>query len=219
MDQLLAIKVFSRVVELGGFTKAAELLGMPKTTVSKLISDLELHLSAKLLKRTTRNVTVTAEGAIYFERTARWLRELDDIDGGFDVDRTKPRGRVQVDISAWVASSVLIPRLLDFYARYPDIDIEMNVSDRTAHLIRENADCAVRGGALNDLSMIGRPLGSSRWVTAATPAYLARYGTPTHPDDLKSGHLLINYQLAATGRPAPFNFQKNGRPARSAFWI
>ncbi|WP_165778973.1 LysR family transcriptional regulator [Paraburkholderia hospita] len=96
MDQLLAIKVFSRVVELGGFTKAAELLGMPKTTVSKLISDLELHLSAKLLKRTTRNVTVTAEGAIYFERTARWLRELDDIDGGFDVDRTKPRGRVQV---------------------------------------------------------------------------------------------------------------------------
>jgi LysR family transcriptional regulator for bpeEF and oprC len=210
VDQLTAIKVFCRVVETGGFTRAADALDMPKATVSKLVSDLEAHLRIKLLKRTTRSVQVTLDGAGYYERVSRWLRELDDIDSSFDSDRVKPRGRIAIDASAWVASTILIPALPRFHAEFPDIQIELGVSDRTIHLIRENVDCAVRGGPLHDQTMVGRLIGESRWMTAASPEYLERFGAPGHPDDLASGHLLIHQQVAATGRPVPFRFEKNG---------
>jgi len=208
VDQLNAIRVFAQVVQLGGFTKAAESLGMPKTTVSKLVRDLEGHLSVKLLKRSTRSVQVTAEGAAYYELTARWLDELREIDASLDSVTAEPRGLVHVDASAWVASNVIIPNLPDFYARHPYIEVEISVSDRAAHLIRESADCAVRSGMVSDLSMVARPLGTSRWVTAATPSYLQRHGTPSHPDDLRKGHILINYQMTGSGRATPIIFQK-----------
>ncbi len=210
MDQLAAIKVFCRVVEAGGFTKAADSLDMPKATVSKLVGGLEDHLRVKLLKRTTRQVQVTPDGVAYYERVSRLLRELDDIDSAFDSERVKPRGRIAVDASAWVANAVLIPALPRFYAEFPDIQIELGVSDRTVHLIRENTDCVIRGGLLDDQTMVGRLLGESRWVTAASPAYLARFGTPGSPQDLAKGHLLIPHQLASSGRATPFRFLKNG---------
>jgi len=210
VDQLTAIKVFCRIVETGGFTRAADALDMPKATVSKLVGDLEAHVRIKLLKRTTRSVQVTADGAAYYERVSRWLRELDDIDSAFDSRRVKPRGRITVDVSAWVASTILIPALPCFYAEYPDIHIELGVSDRTVHLIRENVDCVIRGGPLRDQTMVGRLLGESRWMTASSPKYLKRFGMPTHPNDLADRHLLIHHQLAASGRPVPFSFTRNG---------
>lgn len=209
MDQLNAIRVFAQVVQLGGFTKAAESLGMPKTTVSKLVRELEEHLRLKLLKRSTRSVQVTAEGAAYYERTARWLDELREIDGSLNSVAAEPRGLVHVDASAWVASNVIVPNLPDFYVRHPYIEVEISVSDRATHLIRESADCAVRGGVVRDFSMVARRLGASRWVTAATPTYLQRHGTPSHPDDLKKGHLLVNYQMTGSGRATPLIFQKD----------
>ena len=208
MDQLLAIKVFCRVAQLGGFTRAADSLDMPKATVSKLISELEAHLRIKLLKRTTRSVQVTPDGAAYYERVARWLRELDDIDSAFDSERVKPRGRIAIDASAWVAGAILIPALPRFYEEFPDIQIELGVSDRTVHLIRENTDCVIRGGPLEDQTMVGRLLGESRWITAASPSYLKRFGTPRHPSDLLNGHYLIHQQLAANGRAVPFRYLK-----------
>lgn len=211
MDQLAAIKAFCRVVEAGGFTKAADSLNMPKTTVSKLVGELEHHLRIKLLKRTTRSVQVTADGTAYYERASRWLRELENIDGLFNDQRTKPRGRIAVDASAWVANTVLIPALPRFYAEFPDIEIELGVSDRTVHLIRENTDCVIRGGPLHDQTMVGRLLGESQWITAASPEYLLRYGKPLQPSDLSKGHLLINYQLASSGRAVPFHYSENGR--------
>lgn len=210
VDQLTAIKVFCRVVETGGFTKAADVLDMPKATVSKLVGDLEVHLRIKLLKRTTRSVQVTSDGAAYYERISVWLRELDDIDSAFDRDRVKPRGRIAIDASAWVASAVLIPALPRFYADFPEIQIELGVSDRTVHLIRENVDCVIRGGRLPDQGMVGRLLGKSRWMTAASPEYLRRFGTPEHPHDLATGHWLVHQQVAASGRPVSFRFEKNG---------
>lgn len=212
MDQLNAIRVFVQVVELAGFTKAAKSLGMPKTTVSKLISDLETHLKVKLLKRSTRRVQVTPEGAAYYERTTRWLDELREIDGSFDSVTAQLHGLVHVNASAWVASNVIIPRLPDFYAKYPAIEIEISVGDRAAHLIRERADCAVRSGVVNDLSMVARPLGSSPWVTAATPAYLQHHGIPLHPSDLSKGHVVINYQSTSSGRSTPLIFHTDGEP-------
>ena len=183
----------------------------PSLLRSKLIGDLEVRLRTKLLKRTTRSVQVTPDGAAYYERVVRWIRELDDIDSSFDSDRVEPRGRIAIDTSAWVASTILIPALPRFHAGFPGIQIELGVSDKTVDLIRENVDCVVRGGLLHDQAMVGRQLGESRWMTAASPEYLARFGTPGHPSKLRDGHLLVHQQIASSGRPVPFRFQHEGR--------
>jgi DNA-binding transcriptional LysR family regulator len=208
MDQLLAIRVFARVVEAGAFTRAADSLDMPLATVSKLVRSLEQHLGVKLLQRTTRRVTVTPEGAAYYERTSRVLKELEDIDSGFASSHQRPRGRLRIDIGSANASCVLIPALPDFMALYPDIRVDLGVSDRQVDLIGENVDCVVRGGNADELSLVARPLGRASWVTCATPDYLKLHGRPTHPDQLKSGHRIVSYVSARTGRIMPMCFQK-----------
>jgi LysR family transcriptional regulator for bpeEF and oprC len=208
MDQLLAIRVFARVVEAGAFTRAADSLDMPLATVSKLVRLLEQHLGVKLLLRTTRRVTVTPEGAAYYERTSRVLKELEDIDSGFTSAHRRPRGRLRIDIGSANASCVLIPALPDFIARYPDIRVDLGVSDRQVDLIGENVDCVVRGGNADELSLIARPLGRASWVTCATPDYLKQHGRPTHPDQLKSGHRIVSYVSPRTARAMPMRFQK-----------
>jgi DNA-binding transcriptional LysR family regulator len=211
MDQLSAMRAFCRVVETGAFTRAADVLDMPKATVSKLISDLETHLRVRLLNRTTRSVQATSEGAAYYERASVWLRELDDLDSVFAGANARPRGRLAVDASAWVASAVLIPALPHFRDEYPEIQLELSVSDRTIHLVRDNVDCVIRGGELADQTMVGRSLGRSKWLTAASPTYLDRYGIPQHPEELSRGHALVTYHLASNGRPTPFRFGRDGR--------
>jgi DNA-binding transcriptional LysR family regulator len=208
VDQLLAIRVFARVVEAGAFTRAADSLDMPLATVSKLVRSLEQHLGVKLLQRTTRRVTVTPEGAAYYERTSRVLKELEDIDSGFASSHQRPRGRLRIDIGSANASCVLIPALPDFIALYPDIRVDLGVSDRQVDLIGENVDCVVRGGNADELSLVARPLGRASWVTCATPDYLKLHGRPTHPDQLKSGHRIVSYVSARTGRIMPMCFQK-----------
>jgi LysR family transcriptional regulator for bpeEF and oprC len=208
MDQLLAIRVFARVVEAGTFTRAADSLRMPNATVTKLIQTLETHLGVKLLQRTTRRVTVTQDGAAYYEKTARLLKELDDIDTSFGTSQSKPRGHLRVDCGASTASLLLIPALPEFLQRYPDIQIDLGVSDKPIDLIADSVDCVIRGGVLADMSMIGRQIGSAAWVTCATPAYLEKHGVPTHPGELESGHSLINYLSARTGRVMPMRFVK-----------
>ncbi|MGE8159986.1 LysR family transcriptional regulator [Paraburkholderia sp. NPDC080076] len=208
MDQLLAIRVFARVVEAGAFTRAADSFEMPLATVSKLVRSLEQHLGVKLLQRTTRRVTVTAEGAAYYERTSRVLKELEDIDSGFASAHQRPRGRLRIDIGSANASGVLIPALPDFIARYPDIRVDLGVSDRQIDLIGENVDCVVRGGSVDEPSLVARPLGRASWVTCATPDYLKQHGRPMHPDQLKSGHRIVSYVSARTGRVLPMRFQK-----------
>jgi LysR family transcriptional regulator for bpeEF and oprC len=208
MDQLLAIRVFARVVESGTFTKAADSLQMPNATVTKLIQTLETHLGVKLLQRTTRRVSVTAEGAAYYEKTARLLKELDDIDTSFGSSQSRPRGHLRIDCGASTAALLLIPALPEFLERYPDIQIDLGVSDRPIDLIADNVDCVIRGGVLSDMSMIGRQIGSAAWVTCATPAYLEKHGVPTHPSELESGHKLVSYLSARTGRVMPIHFAK-----------
>jgi LysR family transcriptional regulator, regulator for bpeEF and oprC len=119
MDQLLAIRAFSRVVEAGNFTKAADSLRMPKATVSKLVQTLEAHLGVQLLQRTTRRVAVTPDGAAYHEKGARLVKELEDIDASFSAARLRPRGHLRVDLGSSVASRLLVPALPDFFARFP----------------------------------------------------------------------------------------------------
>jgi len=210
MDQLQAMRAFGRVVEAGGFTRAADSLDMPVATVSKQVQELEAHLGVRLLQRTTRRVTVTPEGQDYYAKCTRLLRDLEDIDASFNQARGKVRGHLRIDVGGSTARDVLIPLLPDFVARYPDIRIDLGVSDHSVDLISDNVDCVIRGGALNSSSLVARRLGEASFVTCATPAYLKRHGTPASPDELKNGHRLVSYLSSQSGRPTPFRFERAG---------
>lgn len=210
LNQILALKVFTRVVEAGSFTKAANSLDMPKATVTKLVQGLEAHLRVKLLQRTTRRVTVTPDGATYYKRASRVLADLDDIDSSMANAQANPRGKLRIDIAGTPARLILIPALPDFCARYPEIDVSLGVSDRPADLISDSADCVIRGGELNDSSLVARRIATMRGMTCATPAYLAQHGTPQHPHDLEKGHVVVNYLAPLTGRAMPFRFARGG---------
>lgn len=210
MDQLLAIRAFARVVEAGNFTRAAASLGMPKATVSKLVRTLEAHLGVSLLQRTTRRVTVTPDGAAYHDRTARLVGELEDIDASFAAAHSQPRGLLRVDLGSSVASRLLVPALPAFVARYPEIRIDVGVSDRDVDLIADNVDCVIRGGPRADSALVARTIARASWCTCATPAYLARFGTPRRPRELERGHRIVDYVSARSGRVLPMRFRARG---------
>ncbi|HEY0230130.1 MAG TPA: LysR family transcriptional regulator [Dokdonella sp.] len=206
MDHFLAIRVFARVVESGSFTKAAGSLRMPKATVTKLVQSLEAHLRVKLLLRTTRRVSVTVDGAAYYERTRHLLGELEDIEATLGNAQASPRGQLRIDTGGSVASGILIPALPAFRLRYPEIRLELGVTDRTIDLVSENVDCVIRSTA-NDPLLATRRVGSLRWTTCATPAYLQRHGVPLHPRDLENGrHEVVGYFSALSGRTQPLRF-------------
>jgi LysR family transcriptional regulator, regulator for bpeEF and oprC len=213
MDKLSAMQAFIRVVEAGTFTKAADSMALPKPRVTRLIQMLETELQTKLLNRTTRRVTVTSEGAAYYERAVRVLGELEELESGMTHARANPRGRLKVDSSAAVALPILIPALPDFHARYPDIKLELGVSDRPVDLMSENVDCVLRGGPLTEQSLVARKIGEANLVPCATPDYLKRHGVPKHPHDLDDpelGHVLVKYFSPRTGRLYPFEFTRDG---------
>ena len=173
----------------------------------RLVRELETHLGVRLLQRTTRRVAVTAEGQAYYEKAGRLLRDLEDVDASFSAARGAPRGLLRVDIGGSTARDVLIPVLPDFMARYPDIRIELGVSDRAVNLISENVDCVIRGGALDDSSLVARHLGDAHLITCASPRYLKAHGIPAYPEELRNGHRLVSYLLPSNGRAVPFRFR------------
>jgi DNA-binding transcriptional LysR family regulator len=208
---LLAIRVFNRVVETGGFTRAADSLRMPKATVTKLIQNLEDHLQTKLFQRTTRSVSVTPEGECYYQRTVKWLAELEQMEGSMTESQTAPQGVLRIDAGGSTARQLLVPALPDFIARYPQIQIDLGVGDRLIDLINDSADCVIRSGPLADSTLIARRLFELEWVTCATPAYLARHGTPQHPCDLELGFPLAHYRHALNDRIQPLHFVDRGK--------
>lgn len=210
MDQLQAIRAFARVVEAGNFTRAADSLDMPNATLSKLVQELEAHLGVRLLQRTTRRVTVTPEGQDYYAKASRVLRDLEDIDSSFNIARSKPRGHLRIDVGGSTARDVLIPLLPDFLARYPDIRVDLGVSDRSVDLIGDNVDCVIRGGALDASSLVARGIGQATMVTCASPEYLRHNGIPAYPEELRNGHRLVSYLSPQNGRAVPFRFERDG---------
>jgi LysR family transcriptional regulator, regulator for bpeEF and oprC len=211
MDRLSAMQAYVRVVEAGTFTKAADSLDLPKATVTRLIQTLESHLRTKLLNRTTRRVTVTPDGAAYYERAMRLLGDLEELEGSLSQARVTPRGRIRIDVPGVVGRDMIIPHLPDFYARYPDIQIEMGVSDRPVDLISDNVDCVIRGGELTDQSLVARRIGEFRFITCATPEYLRRHGTPAHPLELtQAPHRMVGYFSARNGKLMPDTFRRDG---------
>lgn len=207
MDQLAAMRAFVRVVEAGTFTRASELLGTPKPTVTKLIQSLESHVRTQLLNRTTRRVTVTPDGAAYYERVVRLLADIDELDGSMTSSQATPKGRIRVDMSAAIALLIILPALPAFHARYPDIQVDLGVSDRPVDLMAENVDCVVRAGSISDQSLIARRIGEMHLVTCASPSYLQRYGEPLHPSDLEKDHYVVSYFSTRTGQSYPLSFR------------
>lgn len=207
MDQILAIRTFVRVAEAGSFAKAADSMNLPRSSVSKLVQDLEAHLGTKLVERTTRSVTMTTEGVTYHERALRLLADLDDMDGTVAGARSTPKGKLRVDIGSVLANEILIPALADFQLQYPDIDLMLGVSDRSADLIGEGIDCVIRGGALPDSPMMARKLCELDYVLCAAPGYLNGREPPVHPDDVQA-HRVVSYFSASSGKRFPLRFQR-----------
>ncbi len=210
MDRFDAMRAFVRVVEAGSFTKAAETLHISKTSVTQLVQQLEARLRVKLLNRTTRKVNLTADGAVYYERVVRLLDDLDDAETSLSGAATLPRGRLRVDVPSPLASMILLPALPAFHARYPDIQIDMGVSDRIVDLIGEKVDCVVRGGELMDQSLMARRIGDLQLGVYAAPSYLQRLGTPAHPRELEdSQHRIVGFLWARSGKALPYAMHNN----------
>jgi len=209
MDRFDTMLAFTRVVELASFTKAAVSLNLPKTTVSAQVLALEKRLSVKLLHRTTRHVSVTTDGAAYYERALRLLTDLEETEASLTQATSKPKGRLRVDVPAPVGRLIIIPALKDFFQRYPDIELEIGCNDRPVDLLEEGVDCVIRVGNPFDLSLVARRVGSMRLVMVASPEYLDKFGRPKKPEDLERHHGVYFFS-SKTGKIHEFELSING---------
>jgi DNA-binding transcriptional LysR family regulator len=205
MDRLNGMLLFVRVAELGSFTKAADSLGLPKASVSAAVQQLESHLGTRLLQRTTRRVQLTQDGLACYERCKDLLADVDEIESMFQYRAGRLSGRLRVDMGHALARELVLPRLPEFLAEYPQLELELSCSDRRVDLVREGFDCVLRIGSLVDSGIIARPLGQLSMVNCASPAYLARYGTPTRLADL-AHHRLVHYVQNLGSKPPGWEY-------------
>jgi LysR family transcriptional regulator for bpeEF and oprC len=192
LDQLEALQLFVRVVETGSLTKAARAIGVGQPTVSKQISLLEERLGARLLNRTSRGLSVTSAGQDYYESAVRLLDDFKEADARVRRGQAAPEGTIRVASSPAFARIHLMPRLPEFFARYPGLSVDFDISERFVSLVEDGIDVALRMGTLSDSSLVARRIGTVGASTVATPAYLDRAGTPAAPGDLDS-HACIGF--------------------------
>lgn len=190
MDKLAAMRSFVSVVQNGGFSGAARALGVPKSRVSQRVSDLEAALATRLLQRTTRAVSTTEEGRFYYERCLVILEEIDAADQAMHRGGEEPSGRLTVSAMSGVARALLLPKIADFSARYPKVSLRLSVTDRLANLTEEGIDCAIRGGALENSTMISRHLRDVGFALYAAPGYLLGRPPIQAPEDLAAHELI-----------------------------
>ncbi len=181
--------VFARVVRLGGFSAAARELQMTPSAVSKLVARLEQRLGVRLLNRSTRQLQLTAEGSVFHERSVRVLADLDEAERGAATADT-PRGRLSINANVPFGEHVLLPLVAEFVERFPDITLDIVLTDEVIDLIEKRTDVAVRAGPLKSSSLVARKLGETRKAILAAPAYLARRGVPRVPADLADHNCL-----------------------------
>ncbi|OOG62422.1 LysR family transcriptional regulator [Rhodanobacter sp. B04] len=210
MEDFSAISTFVRVVEAKSFAAAATQLGMTPSGVSRAVARLETQLGARLLFRSTRSLRLTDDGAAFHARCKEILADLAEATEALNYSNRKPTGKLRVGISLSVGRSAVIPRLAEFEQRYPDIRLELSMSDLPMDLNGEGLDCAIRVGQLEDSSLIARKIGYLRNVVCASPDYLSRHGAPRSIDDLKD-HRCINY-VYPNGRPRQWQFDTPSGP-------
>ena len=184
METTLAMSAFVRAIERNGFSPAARDLGVTPSAVSKLVSRLERRLGVTLLHRTTRRLALTPEGEIFFERAQRIVDAIADAEAEVMRFGERPRGRLRINVGVAFGTYALVPALPEFGARYPEIELEIALTDQVVDLAAVGADLAIRLGPLGDANLVARKLTDFTRVVCAAPAYLARHGTPRTPDDL-----------------------------------
>lgn len=191
------MQVFLRVVESGSFSQAARLLGMTPSTVSKLISRVEARLGVRLIERSTRRLSLTAEGEAYYERSLNLLQDLDLIEQEISQGAAATGGQVRVNVSVALGVLGLEPILPEFWKAYPNIVVDLSLSDEIVDLYLDRTDIAFRVGRLPDSGMVARRIGTAHRKIVASPAYLERYGTPKTPEDLSQHNCLsFNFRRA-----------------------
>lgn len=198
MDKFKAMTTFVRIVESGSLTGAAERLGSSLTAVVRSLATLEQGLGVRLLNRTTRRIALTDEGREYFERCRRLLAELDEAESALTDRRLKPAGRLTITAPVMFGRLHVAPVLTDFLAAYPEMRAELLLLDRVIDLLEEGIDLAIRIGPLPESSLVAAPLGATRRVLCASPAYLAAHGEPQQPADL-AGHRAIRFSGLGEG--------------------
>ena len=184
MDRWLAMEAFVRVVESGTFVAAAERLGLSTSSLSRLVAELEQHLGARLLNRTTRRLSLTETGQSYYERCATLLADLAEAEAVAGQSAAEPRGTIRLTCSYSMAEQRVAAAIAAFADRHAQVKYELVVSDRIVDLVEEGFDLAVRVGSVGGDRLVARRLGAMRLVLCAAPAYLQRHGVPRTPDDL-----------------------------------
>jgi DNA-binding transcriptional LysR family regulator len=203
MDRLDTMKMFVRVVESGNFSAVARELGIGQPTVSKQIAALEAHLGAQLLMRTSRRVVLTDAGRDFFESASKLISELDAAESRIGRGLSAPSGRVRVGVAPSFGALCIVPRLPEFFRRYPDVSVEVLVTDRLANLIEEGIDVGIRNGDLAESSLIARKIGTSPIVVVASEAYLAERGEPSKPTELERHRCIV---FSSHAGPRPWRF-------------
>lgn len=199
MDRLAAMEAFVRVVEAGSFVAAAERLGSSTSSVSRLVAELEQHLGARLLHRTTRRLSLTESGQAYYERSVTLLAELAEAEAIAGQSAAQARGTVRLTCSYSMAEQRVAPAIAAFVERHPAVRFELVVSDRLVDLVEEGFDLAIRVGPVGSDRLVARRLGSMRLVLCAAPSYLQRRPAPAQPADLGS-HNALTYAYSASPR-------------------
>ncbi len=195
------LEVFVRVIELGGFSAAARACGMTPSAVSKLVARLEQRLGTRLVNRSTRQLQLTPEGCVFYERGVRILADLEEAERCAG-EHTAPRGRLRVNANVPFGHHFLLPLVPEFLERHPDVTLDIVLTDEVIDILEQRTDVAVRAGPLKSSSLVARKLGQTRMVIVGAPAYLARHGTPAAPEDLlEHNRLGANYARAQPGWP------------------
>ncbi|MCW8060455.1 LysR family transcriptional regulator [Agrobacterium tumefaciens] len=208
MDRIDLFRIFARVVECSSFTRAADTLGVPRSSVSAAVQELEERVGARLLYRTTRVVSPTQDGSAFYERCVRLIADVEETENIFR-QSALPAGRLRVDVPGRIGRLIVAPALPAFLNKYSEINIDLGVTDRAVNLVGENVDCVVRVGSLADSGLIARAIGELPLINVASPLYLKRYGVPKFPEDLHD-HLAINYASPSTGRVEPWEWVEDG---------
>lgn len=193
------MQVFATVVDLGSFTGAADKLDLSRGAVSKHVADLEQQLGGRLLNRTTRRISLTEAGQVYFARCKQILEDVSTAEmevGGFS---SEPRGELRINAPMSFGQHQLPPLIAEFHKRYPQVNLQLTLSDQLVDVIDEGYDLVLRISQPKDSSLVARRIATSRSVIAASPDYLAEHGTPQHPDDLRE-HRCLQYQYMMSGQ-------------------
>jgi len=197
MDRFNALRVFTQVVELGGFSRAAERLGLSTTAVSRQVADLEAHLQTRLLNRTTRRLSLTESGQAFYGRAVQLLQDLQEAEQEASKAAITAHGTIRLTTSLNFGTHRVAPAIAGFLARHPDVKFDVQLSDRIVDLVEEGFDLAIRIGGAGAENLVARKLGETCLVPCAAPEYLAKHGTPMTPDDL-ARHNCFTYEYAAT---------------------